>query len=793
MKMVIALFFFGIFSFWSVVEAKTVQYELVAENKPVNLSGKKSVNFAITLNGSIPSPTLEFTEGDEAVIILRNNIPNEELSVHWHGLLLPPEMDGVPYVNTPPIPPGQSYTFRFKLRQHGTYWYHSHTATQEQKGVYGAFIIHSKVKSTEHDKEAVVVVSDWTDENPDQVVKNLRKDGEYYTFKKNTMRSYLGAIQAGGLKNHLSNEWSRMGGMDLSDVGYDAFLINGKKDAQLLEAHPGERVRLRIINASASTYFYISLAGLPMKVVSADGTDIVPISAKEILMGMAETFDVIFTVPDHKNYELRATAQDVSGFASGWIGMGEKVASPAKPAPDPYASMSMDMDMGVGGHAGHGGAPDAGQMNHQGLKMSSETQNVHQGHGAKQMAPLNSEEAQKQSHGNHQMVPPKPSTKEKSKPAEMSHQGHMMPDTQGSMGASVKDTSPDSEDGTEQAKMFQSVQAQSKRKGGADESTVKSVETLSTDDIRSPVNTELPKNTPVRELKFVLGGDMERYIWYIDGKTIAQDYRVTIKEGEIVRMTFVNDTMMHHPFHLHGHFFRVLNPQGSFSPLKHTVDIPPHGSRTIEFYANEPGDWMLHCHNLYHLKTGMARVVSYADFKPRPEMQAFQKQDPHLHDHLYYDGRVEVSTNHAQADFRVQRTWDALETRIETREYDPIEETEGDLLYRRWFGRFFSVFGGATYFQDFEQDPTRAVLGASYTLPMLVETSLFVDHKGDLRLDIEKRFQWTKYIFSDVEVTFRQDVDTEFEITLMYANTWSWAAGFMFTEDSAGLGAEYKF
>ncbi|MEK6555842.1 MAG: multicopper oxidase domain-containing protein, partial [Bdellovibrionota bacterium] len=206
--------------------AKTIRYELTVENKPINLSGKKEVDFALTVNGGIPAPTLEFTEGDDAEILVRNRLPKEEVSIHWHGILLPPEEDGVAYINTPPIYAGKERLFKFKIRQNGTFWYHSHTMVQEQKGVYGAFIIHPKKKTIQYDKDAVLVLSDWSDENADKIIRNLRKDGDYYLYKKDSVRSIGGAIKAEALKTYLSNEWSRMGGMDLSDVGYDAFLIN---------------------------------------------------------------------------------------------------------------------------------------------------------------------------------------------------------------------------------------------------------------------------------------------------------------------------------------------------------------------------------------------------------------------------------------------------------------------------------------------------------------------------------------------------------------------------------------
>lgn len=670
------------------VHAKVVRYELTIRNEKVNLSGKKEVDFALTVNGGIPAPTLEFTEGDDAEILVKNELPNEEVSIHWHGILLPPLEDGVAYVNTPPIYAGRSRLFKFTLRQHGTYWYHSHTMVQEQKGVYGAIVIHPKKETIKADKEVVAVLSDWSDENADQIIRNLRKDGDYYLYKKDSMRSYIGAIQSGSLKNLLKNEWDRMGGMDLSDVGYDAFLINGKKDSQLIVAHPGEKVRIRIINAAASSYFYVSLGQTPMQVISADGIDIEPMQAKELLIGMAETYDILFTVPEHKNFELRATVQDVTGHASAWIGMGEKVSAADKPQPDLYAAM------------------DHAKMDHS-----------------------------KMHHG----------------PVHMNLKGAL-------------------------------------------------VETLTVDEIKAPVSTTLPRNAKVTELKLVLGGDMERYVWHINGKAIYQDRNILINEGDVVRFTFKNDTMMHHPMHLHGHFFRVINQFGKRSPLKHTVDVPPHGTRTIEFYANEPGQWMLHCHNLYHMKTGMARVVKYMSFTPPPEIQAHEKHDPHLHDHMYYTGLAEAATNHAQFNLKAMQTWNEYEVRAEGRNlsnnsFNTEEkwEFEGDALYRRWFNNFFNIMTGATVFGK----KTYGMVGVGYLLPMLVETQVFVNHEGKLRLDLEKRFQWTKTIFTDAEYTWRPNWEggheNEFEISLMYSPQWNWAAGLMLTDKSAGVGLQVKF
>jgi len=801
----------SIFVLGAVAEAKTVKYELTIENKPMNLSGKKEVDFALTVNGGIPAPTLEFTEGDDAEILVVNKLKKEEVSIHWHGILLPPEEDGVAYVNTPPIHAGMSRLFKFKIRQNGTFWYHSHTAVQEQKGVYGAFIIHPKKKPIAYDKDAALVLSDWSDENADQIIRNLRKDGDYYLYKKDSVRSYSGAVRAGGLKSHLSNEWSRMGGMDLSDVGYDAFLINGKRDSQLLTAHPGEKIRLRIINAGASSYFYVAM-GVPMQVISADGVDIKPVMANELLVGMAETYDVLFTVPEHKNYEIRATVQDVTGFASAWIGMGEKVPAPNKPLPDMYASMDHS---GHGGeHSGHGAMSEQDHSGHGGKE-------PHTGHAQHTKASTKEDHSKHGSQSGHEGHSNKATTG-KDKPAAgggHAHQpgGHADHSAHADHAAHAKPKAATTKVSVTNKGSSQAV-PHTKSEGPIDWSTQsdaqlrqnaasrdlndgdKPIETLTVDKISALQPTTLPKDAKVHDVKLVLGGDMERYVWHINGKTIQQDRLLMINKGEIVRFTFKNDTMMHHPMHFHGHFFRVINESGERSPLKHTVDVPPHKSRTIEFFTNEPGQWMLHCHNLYHMKTGMARVVRYNDFKLTPEMAKHDSHDPHLHDHLYTHAQLEAASNHAKAGFRLMRTWDEIELELESANIDGKNfsfgedwESEGDLVYRRWFSNFFNVFGGGTLYDE----KGFGTIGVGYILPLLIETQVSVNHEGRFRLDVEKRFQWTKNVFSDVDFTWRPDWDgerdTEFEVSLMYGPSWNWSAGLMFTEKSAGVGAQIQF
>lgn len=707
--------------------AKTVRYELNIENKPMNMSGQRTVDFALTVNGGIPAPTLEFTEGDEAEIEVKNSLPAGEVSIHWHGLLLPPEEDGVAYLNTPPIFPGRSRVFKFKLRQNGTYWYHSHTGVQEQKGVYGAIIIHPKTEVIKADKELVALISDWSDENPDQIVKNLKKDGDYYLYKKGTVRSYWGALRSGGLKNLLDGEWQRMGGMDLSDVGYDAFLINGKRDSQLAVVHPGQKIRLRIINAASSSYFHVSLAGLPMRVVAADGIDIEPVATNELLMGMAETYDVLFTVPEHKNFELRATSQDGTGWASAWLGMGERVSAPAKPFPDLYSSMD---------HSAHGGSHSTAHVGH---AMPLPTQ--------KETEPSAATTFSHDAHEDHS-----------------AHAGHVMPQSQ-SLPAAAR-----------------------------------AVEVLTVEDVKANSITVLPAKAKVTELKLILGGDMRRYVWHINGKAIHEDRDIPVNEGEALRITYVNETMMHHPMHLHGHFFRVLNQFGDLSPLKHTVDVPPHGTRTIEVYANEPGQWMLHCHNLYHMHAGMGRVLNYLSFKPSPEVTAHQAHDAHAHDDFFYAGQFQIATNRAELGLRASQTWNEYELRAEStnqskRSFDLQDkwEFEGDALYRRWLGNYSNLTVGGTAYLG----RGYAIAGLGVTLPMMIDAKFFLNNEGKLRLDLNRHFQWTRYFFSDAEFRWRPqwegDHETEFKASLMYGPSWSWAAGLQFTENSIGIGASLKF
>ena len=499
----------------------------------------------MSINNSIPGPTLYFKEGDVARINVKNNMESNT-SIHWHGLLLPNRQDGVSYLTTPPIEPGMTYTYQFPIKHSGTYWYHSHTGLQEQKGVYGSIVIEPMEKRAdiqEPESEHVIVLSDWTDQDPHEVLRDLKRGSEYQSFKKGSKQTVIGVIKNKAVIENLKRSLRRMPPMDISDVAYDAFLINGQPESAL-ELEPGKKVRLRIINAGASTYFYLNYAGGDMEVISSDGVDVKPLKKDRILMAVAETYDVIVTVPDQGAYEFRATAQDGSGHASLFIGSGEHIMAQDIPKPNLYKmDHSHDMSMDPNNEK------DSSNMN-------------------------------------------------------MDHSMH-------------DDMYHDTVEISEQMRMADNPRPLTPY-----------------DKLRALESTKLPTENSNREFVLNLTGDMERYVWSINGMTLNEDDKILIRKGENVRFVLNNKTMMHHPMHLHGHFFRVLNENGDYSPLKHTVDVAPLSTTVIEFEANEEKDWFFHCHVLYHMKSGMSRIVSYEGSDIDPDIKEIRSnlyQDP-----LYY-------------------------------------------------------------------------------------------------------------------------------------------------------------
>ncbi len=648
--------------------ASIVEYNLDIGYKTVNITGKDVK--AMALNDSIPGPTLRFREGDIARIRFKNSM-DVATSVHWHGILLPYRQDGVPYVSNPPIEPGETKKFEFTIRQSGTYWFHSHTGLQEQRGVYGSIVITPKEgERVSSDQDKVIVLSDWTDENPDEILRALKSGSDYYSLQKGTMQSLLGAAKEGALLDVFKRSQMRMPPMDISDVAYGAFLANGKEETTI-PAKPGEKLRLRFINSATATYFYLQFAGGPVQIVSADGKDVQPVNADRFLMAIAETYDLIVAVPENGSYEFRATAQDGSGHTSIFIGSGKRVFAPDVPEPNLY-KMKMSM--------GHDG----------GMKMKSM--------GSKKKIPA--DQSKMEMKGMHSKM--------------------KMP-----MGNSMDKV-------MDMASM-----------NAGDERPLSPYKKL-----RSVGKSTLPKKNPTREVVLTLTGDMERYIWSINGEIMSAENMLRIRHGENVRFVLVNKTMMHHPMHLHGHFFRVINGQGDYSPLKHTVDVPPLATQITEFEADEYNDWFFHCHILYHAKAGMARVVSYEDKKLDMDIKKIRHK---LYKDSWYPTIIGTAQSHMTDGVAVfsnsknilSTTWQVGWQRVDQTDYDV------ELAYDRYFNRFFNLFAGVNLTNDYE----RGILGIRYLLPFNIESTLRLDSEGELRIELAQEFQLTNRfgIFGDIE------------------------------------------
>ena len=696
----------------SFVQAKVVRYKLDINTKTVNYTGKEVE--ALAINGQIPAPLISATVGDVLEVTFENKM-NVDSSVHWHGVLLPNDQDGVPYLTTQPIRANSSFTYRFKVKHPGTYWYHSHTGLQEQRGLYGPLVFHPKKgERIQTDRDYVVVLSDWTDENPNQILANLKKDGDWYALKKNSVQSWDRVIAHGisAVKNRLHGAWIRMGPMDLSDVGYDLFLSNGKQKNDLY-ARPRETVRLRLINAAASSYFYTEFAGGHMTLVGADGMDVEPIKVKRLRMAIAETYDVIVKIPNEKSYELRSTSEDGTGFSSVFIGKGEKIMAPDIPKPNLF----------ITDHSQHG----SHNLNHKNYSQHNLHKMKHKKHSYHNKL---KERVHKKAHLSDHKTHHKKSTKIPSVIHNMTDYKHL----------------------------------------------------------RAIENTS--QGTVHRKVVLKLTGNMERYVWTFNNKTLLESDKILIKKGETVRFILINETMMHHPLHLHGHFFRVLNGQKERSPLKHTVNVPAMETVEIEFKANEEKDWFFHCHNLYHMKAGMSRVVSYGKNNKKDNRELFSKLFP---DPWYFFNDISLMTHMIRGEMRASTTRNAFEM-----EYDFNYKNRFDLhlIYIRNFTRFFDLYGGLSL-EDHDSKPV-AVLGFRYVLPLLIEMDLGINSNKELQLELESHLQLTKRGRLDWELGM--DWDSKLSLNKDYRLEFSYelSKNFLLTtaydsDFKLGTGVRFKF
>ncbi len=710
---------------------KTVEYDLYVRDSMVNFTGKH--RHAIAINGQIPAPILEFTEGDTAIIRVHNQM-KMETSIHWHGILLPNKEDGVPYLTTSPVEAGETYTFTFPLIQSGTYWYHSHTMLQEQSGLYGSIVIHPATPEPNL-KEYVLMLSDWTDENPHQVLRYLKRAGEWYAIKKGALQSYGEAIAAGYFKDKVKQEWQRMPAMDVSDVYYNKFLMNGQEKNYFKDAKPGEVIRLRIINGGASTYFTLQYANSYMRIIAADGINVTPISVNKLEIAVAETYDVLITVPQSGAAELRATSWDVMGYSSAYFGNGDLMNAPEIPRLN-YFKMMREM----------------GSMNMNGMSMRS-----------MDMDGMDMGNKEKSSMNDHKT---------------MDMKDMKMPD----------DTIPKNSDGD----MGNMKDMDMSNMQGMDMAVPGD---FNYDMLRALHPTTLDAALKPREIKLSLTGNMLRYVWSFDFKTLSTADKILIRKGERVRFILTNNTMMRHPLHLHGHFFRFVNAQGEYSPMKHTFDIKQMETVTIEFEANEDQDWFFHCHILYHMMAGMARVVSYEGSEQNEFAKTGYKKVKKEDNMLYPWFDLSAHSQGAWLDGNISNNKNALE--FEGRvSWKGDFETETHLLRYLDKNQFLAFYVGYDYrknktlplFEKTNSKDNRHVFDAGfyYLLPMLIRSEWRIDNTGRLRLQLERNdlplsnnFFFDGRVNTDKEytVSFRYMVSKYFSVSTNYDSDYKWGAG----------------
>ena len=553
------------------------EFDLVIAATPVNFTGRPRM--ATTINGSIPGPTLRWREGDTVTIRVTNRLP-VDTSIHWHGILLPFEMDGVPGISYKGIPPGETFTYRFKVEQTGTYWYHSHSGMQEQTGMYGAIVIEAAGGETiQADRDYIVQLSDWTDEDPMRVFAKLKIQSDYYNFNQPTVVDFFRDVSRDGFKAAFDKRkmWNemRMSPTDLADISAYTYtyLVNGTTPAGNWTGlfRPGERVRLRLINSGAMTFFDVRIPGLKMTVVQADGQDVEPVTVDEIRIGVAETYDVIVT-PTDDAYTIFAQSMDRTGFARGTLATRHGPAA-AVPKPDKPESLTMtDMmgDMG-GGMAGmdHGssggknGTAGMSGMNHGGMAMD---------------------------HSKHAM------------PAATAMDGTLAkPSTQARHAKTEYGPSTDMR--VDMARTNLDDPGIGLRNNGRRVLTYADLHTIG-----GPIDPRGPE----REIELHLTGNMERYAWSLDGLEFGKSTPVHFRYGERLRVILHNDTMMTHPMHMHGMWSELESPDGQFLVRKHTINVQPAQRVSFLVSADALGRWAWHCHLLLHMDAGMFREVVVA-------------------------------------------------------------------------------------------------------------------------------------------------------------------------------------
>ncbi|WP_373036217.1 copper resistance system multicopper oxidase [Sulfurimonas sp.] len=540
------------------------EFFLNIASTPVNITGKPAM--ATTVNGQLSGPTLRFKEGQDVTIHVTNHL-KEDSSIHWHGIILPTHMDGVPNISFDGIKPGETFTYKFKIQQSGTYWYHSHSGFQEQTGVYGAIVIDPiEPDPYEFDRDYVVGLSDWSDEKPSNIYRKLKIMGDYYNFKQRTVGDFFSEVKEKGFFNAFNERkmWNEMAmtDRDLSDVtGYTyTYLMNGYNPASNFKAlfKKGEKIRLRFINSSAMTFFDVQIPGLKMKVVAADGNNVMPVDVDEFRIGVAETYDVIVEPEDDKAYSIFAQSFDRSGYAVGSLTYDKNIEA-VIPQMDPLPILSHS-DMGM----------NMGSMNHSDMK--------------DEMPSMKKSTAMKCGGG---MVMPMEVPKLKKK---------------------IPITPMEVKWGVHTTMRAEDPQYRLNDPGAGLRDNGRKVLTYA--DLKS-LRSSKDDKYPDREIILHLTGNMERYMWSINGINYADSKPLEFHYGERLRITYINDTMMNHPMHLHGMWSDLETGDENHLLRKHTIIVQPGSKISFRVTVDAKGSWAYHCHLIYHM-AGMFRKVVVA-------------------------------------------------------------------------------------------------------------------------------------------------------------------------------------
>jgi CopA family copper-resistance protein len=562
-------------------------FELRIGESLVNYTGAPRV--AHTVNGALPAPTLRWKEGDTVTLRVTNTLASHAASIHWHGIVLPANMDGVPGISFHGIEPGETYTYRFHVRQAGTYWYHSHSAFQEQRGLYGPLVIEPREPEPfRYDRDHIVMLSDWTDESPERVFAKLKKQSDYYNYHRRTLGDFLRDVRQRGLSSTLADRkmWGemRMQPTDLADVSGATYtyLMNGTSPAGNWTGvfKPGERVRLRVINGSSMTHFDLRIPGLKMTVVAVDGQYVHPVTVDEFRIAVAETVDVIVEPSGQDAFTIFAQSLDRTGYARGTLAVREGLEA-AVPDLDARPLLSMS-DMGhAAGEHGVRLKPDTTSDPHAGHNTPAQP-DPHAGHNMP---------AQPDPHAGH-TVPAQPDP----------HAGHHMPSSEG-----APQSHPDTEDGNPLVDM-QAMAPASRLDDPGIGLRDNGRRVLTYADLKSLFDDPDGRD-PSRTIELHLTGHMERFAWSFNGIKFSGAEPIRFTYGERLRIALVNDSMMAHPIHLHGMWSDLEDDAGAFLVRKHTIDMPPGTKRSYRVTADALGRWAYHCHLLFHMEAGMMREV----------------------------------------------------------------------------------------------------------------------------------------------------------------------------------------